>query len=218
VAASFIAAHRPRSDVLGEKSCGSTLTEVVHRFHYAAINDRCPAGGDTCPIEIPYNHSETEDMETLNATTHDARQDCVCTGHPSVEDATRGVLIVSNDMSDRQILGQVLASNPCPRYWISTIKEAVDWVTSNSARVVICDRNLPDGCWRELWQVLRLRPSPPIFIVSADWTDVRLWAEVLNLGAYDILVKPYRKDEVSRILRHAMGRSRALLEARSWPS
>jgi hypothetical protein len=42
-----------------------------------------------------------------------------------------------------------------------------------------------------------------VFIVSAAWTDARLWAEVLNLGAYDVLVKPYQQSEVSRILQHA---------------
>jgi DNA-binding response OmpR family regulator len=64
---------------------------------------------------------------------------------------------------------------------------------------------LPDGDWQELWEHVRRRPDPPLFIVSAPWTDARLWAEVLNLGAYDVLVKPYEPFEVARILQHACG-------------
>jgi DNA-binding response OmpR family regulator len=83
------------------------------------------------------------------------------------------------------------------------VHEAAEWLSSNSARVVICDDRLPDGDWRAVWKEVRGRPDPPVFIVSAGWTDARLWAEVLNVGAYDVLVKPYEKSEVSRILQHA---------------
>ena len=68
---------------------------------------------------------------------------------------------------------------------------------------MICDDQLSDGRWQDLWEVLRWTPVPPVFIVSAYRADERLWAEVLNLGAYDVLAKPYRGAEVTRVLEQA---------------
>jgi two-component system, OmpR family, response regulator CpxR len=98
------------------------------------------------------------------------------------------------------VLTEVLMTHALPQYWKSSVQEAADWLSSNTARVIICDDSLPDGDWRDLWQQVHDWPEPPVFVVSAGWTDARLWGEVLNVGAYDVLVKPYRKNEVSRIL------------------
>jgi DNA-binding response OmpR family regulator len=141
-------------------------------------------------------------MGTANATAT-TWPDRACHSHPSVEDAAKLVLIVSSGAQDRQLLAQLLSSHACPRYWTSTVDEAAEWLSSNNARMVICDDSLPDGDWRAVWEEVRGRPHPPVFIVSASWSDARLWAEVLNVGAYDVLVKPYEKSEVSRILQHA---------------
>ena len=36
--------------------------------------------------------------------------------------------------------------------------------------------------------------------VASDRADERLWAEVLNYGAYDVLAKPFQPAEVLRIV------------------
>jgi len=41
---------------------------------------------------------------------------------------------------------------------------------------------------------------PPMLIVASRTADEYLWAEALNLGAYDVLSKPYRAAEVVRVL------------------
>jgi DNA-binding response OmpR family regulator len=142
-------------------------------------------------------------MGTANAATTLREHHHACVSHLSVEDSAKLVLIVSSAAQDRQMLARALGSHACPRYWTSTLREAAEWLSSNCARVVICDDRLPDGRWQQLWEYVRRRPDPPVFIVSAPWTDARLWAEVLNLGAYDVLVKPYEQREVSRVLQHA---------------
>jgi len=45
----------------------------------------------------------------------------------------------------------------------------------------------------------RLRDQPEL-IVTSRLADDRLWAEALNLGAYDVLAKPFNRDEVLRSL------------------
>jgi DNA-binding response OmpR family regulator len=121
----------------------------------------------------------------------------------SVEDSANRVLVVSSAPEDRGALAQLLVSHPYPQHWTSSVAEAAEWLRRMSARVVICDDQLSDGRWQDLWEVLRWTPIPPVFIVSAYWADERLWAEVLNMGAYDVLAKPYRSAEVARILDQA---------------
>jgi DNA-binding response OmpR family regulator len=74
-------------------------------------------------------------------------------------------------------------------------------------RVVVCERDLPDGCWKEILELTFSLPHPPPVIVTARLADEYLWAEVLNLGGYDVLSKPFNKQEVSRTVRLAWDRS-----------
>jgi FixJ family two-component response regulator len=43
-------------------------------------------------------------------------------------------------------------------------------------------------------------PAPPLLVVTSKNADDALWAEALNLGAYDVLSKPFDKTEVMRII------------------
>lgn len=63
--------------------------------------------------------------------------------------------------------------------------------------VVLCDS---DSGWREVLDEFRSIPHPPALIVTSRMADDRLWSEALNLGAYDVLAKPYQPDEVLRVL------------------
>jgi CheY-like chemotaxis protein len=64
--------------------------------------------------------------------------------------------------------------------------------------VTACD--LAPGCWRDLCEKISLLPDPPILIVASRLADDRLWAEALNVGAYDVLSKPFEAREVMHVL------------------
>ena len=66
--------------------------------------------------------------------------------------------------------------------------------------VIVCERRLPDGNWLDLLGQISLLPSPPRLIVTAANADEALWTEVLNMGGYDVLMKPLDGDEVRRVL------------------
>jgi DNA-binding NtrC family response regulator len=68
----------------------------------------------------------------------------------------------------------------------------------DSAGVVIAARRLPDASWKDVLQVVQGRSVPLPLIVAARVADERLWAEVLNLGAYDLLSTPFEPLEVRR--------------------
>ena len=68
--------------------------------------------------------------------------------------------------------------------------------------VVLCEDFRP-GAWRELLVHTALLPDPPSIIVASRLADECLWAEALNLGAYDVLAKPFDIAELTRSLRLA---------------
>jgi len=64
--------------------------------------------------------------------------------------------------------------------------------------VVICERDLAPGTWVDMLEELRLLEDAPPLIVASRVADERLWAEALNLGAYDVLAKPFQRKELVR--------------------
>jgi DNA-binding NtrC family response regulator len=83
--------------------------------------------------------------------------------------------------------------------------------------IVMCDSEIKPGTWGEMLEHISLLPDPPLSIVTSRLADERLWAEALNLGAWDVLAKPFATDEVIRIVsiawqhwqdRHGVYRSR----------
>ena len=66
--------------------------------------------------------------------------------------------------------------------------------------IVICQEDLLPGTWREMLEHIALLDDPPLLIVTSRLADDRLWDEALNLGAYDVLAKPFDAREVVRIV------------------
>jgi DNA-binding response OmpR family regulator len=77
---------------------------------------------------------------------------------------------------------------------------AFRFLSNTSVATVIADDILPDGDWRVVLAHTLSRSDPPKLIVASRLADERLWAEVLNLGGYDLLAKPFDADEVRRVV------------------
>ena len=68
---------------------------------------------------------------------------------------------------------------------------------SSRLGVVISESSLTgDYGWKDLLHSLQNMEDPPPLIVADRLADERLWAEVLNLGAYDLLTMPLDGREV----------------------
>jgi DNA-binding NtrC family response regulator len=64
--------------------------------------------------------------------------------------------------------------------------------------VIVCERDLSPGTWIDMLKEVELLPNVPSLIVTSRLADDRLWAEALNLGAYDVLAKPFERLELMR--------------------
>ena len=80
-----------------------------------------------------------------------------------------------------------------------TIAEALQMMRSAPVSVVLCESCLPDGSWKDLLTVLKESDSPPRLILVSAMPDDCLWAEALNLGAFDVLMKPLDHSELFRV-------------------
>ena len=99
----------------------------------------------------------------------------------------------------------------------ATVASALSMLWEMPIPIVMCDSEIKPGTWGEMLEHISLLPDPPLSIVTSRLADERLWAEALNLGAWDVLAKPFATDEVIRIVsiawqhwqdRHGVYRSR----------
>jgi DNA-binding NtrC family response regulator len=79
--------------------------------------------------------------------------------------------------------------------------------TQPSVHVVVTDAALPDGDWRRVLEIVK-QGSPNVeVIVRSRLGDPKLWLDVLEQGGYDVLVEPYHRVEVQRIVEAAAAKS-----------
>ena len=77
-----------------------------------------------------------------------------------------------------------------------TLRAAVGHLKHNAIPVVLCRPKLADGDWTAILHAASRLARPPYLIVWSRHADCSLRAEVLNLGAFDLLMKPFDPTEV----------------------
>ncbi len=114
-----------------------------------------------------------------------------------------GALVIGPLDPDLILLFRILSDEDWNFYWYRTCTDALEGLNKKPVSVVICDRALLDGTWKDVLERLHSLVRPPPLIVTATAAYERLWADVLNLGGFDVLVKPFDRDEVRRIVSSA---------------
>jgi len=129
----------------------------------------------------------------------------------SPEIATNGivpVLSISPMEEDHLLLKDILhrlhgtldPSRPLTVNSCATLAAALAALRERQFEVVVCERDLQPGSWKDVLEHLTILPDPPLLIVTSRLADERLWAEALNLGAYDVLAKPFDRAETARVM------------------
>jgi DNA-binding NtrC family response regulator len=125
------------------------------------------------------------------------------------------VLFVSPHTDDADRLSQMLSPLPLVFDHVPDLQQARDTFHRHGYRVILTEAGLPDGSWHDVLALSREAWPAADVIVTDLHADARFWAEALNLGAYDLLVKPFCESEVRRILTHACSRFEGSHTARS---
>jgi DNA-binding response OmpR family regulator len=111
-----------------------------------------------------------------------------------------GILLVSPFAEDHRSLAQIVAHSNWTLDACHDRAEALRILGERPISVIICERKLPDGDWKDLLAETRSLQIPPVVIVTARLADESLWAEVLDLHGFDVLAKPFASGEVLRIV------------------
>ena len=82
-------------------------------------------------------------------------------------------------------------------------RRATECLKRHRIQVVIVKSDMPDWSWQEVLNHLRGLAHPPLLIVTSRTADEYLWAEVLNIGGWDVLSQPFERDEVVRVVASA---------------
>jgi len=111
------------------------------------------------------------------------------------------VLAIFPCAEDRLSLDRILGCTQWKMRFTQTFAEARTALRASSVGAVISEGHFPDGlCWKDLLREIQEMGSAPPLIVADRLADEGLWAEVLNMGGYDLLVKPFDAAEVIHVL------------------
>lgn len=121
-------------------------------------------------------------------------------GNRAAAGAAGSILSISPAAEDHAALRRILQPSLRQVMEAESCETAFRLCATNPVAAVIANDVLPDGDWKRVLMHLLSRPDPPKLIVASRLADDRLWAEVLNLGGYDLLIKPFDAEEVRRVV------------------
>ena len=111
------------------------------------------------------------------------------------------ILAALTHESDRKSLEKIVKDANWSVEFAENYDDLARALVVGSFDVVISEADLGDGRdWKCVLDVTQsMRVQVPL-IVTDRLGEERLWAEILNLGAYDLLLQPFNSTEVFRIV------------------
>ena len=127
-------------------------------------------------------------------------------------------LLISPAERDPEFLEKLFVEQGWTLFSARSLGSASILLRQENISVVLTERDLPAGSWRDVLEIASAVIRAPLVIVTSLHADEQLWAEALNLGAHDVLAKPFNQSEIVRVfnsawIRHS-GAFRLLANAR----
>ncbi len=110
------------------------------------------------------------------------------------------VLAIGQSNEFRTALLDIFSRSKWDIQFAQSLREARSLLYDEHFSVVLCEYELTDGKWVDALNEIEMSGRNPRLIVAASNADEALWAEVLNLGGYDVLEMPFQSQEVIRVL------------------
>lgn len=90
--------------------------------------------------------------------------------------------------------------------------EARELFTKGQLSAVLCEACTAGGenIWERVFEIISRTKSKPPLIVCSRHADHKLWADVLQVGAHDVLEMPFVEEEVTRVVGNAADRHSSL--------
>ena len=120
------------------------------------------------------------------------------------QNCVSALLVGDFDVTDRLTLRDVFQKLGWRLLEAWDRKRAMLQLDCDDVQVVLIESDLPSGAWKTLLDDLQRRGHTTQVVVTSRTADNGLWAEILNLGGYDLLLsQPLRRDELERVVASA---------------
>ncbi len=116
--------------------------------------------------------------------------------------SSRSVLVVAPEFSDFAVLAADLTLSGVSPQRASTLDECLERQQQSPAEAVICDADSLD--WRVVLDALLQAGKTPVIFLTRR-ADERMWVQMLQAGAFDVMSKPYRLEELRWVVTSALG-------------
>jgi len=111
------------------------------------------------------------------------------------------ILSVSPLDADHLSLKTIIGVSTWILYKARDLVSALVLLQQHDIAVVLCERYLWPGSYIDVLEYIYDQPNAPSLVVASRLADERLWA--LNLGAWDVLAKPFDRNELLRSVKSA---------------
>lgn len=115
-------------------------------------------------------------------------------------------LLIGEFDDDRPLVRELLHSIGWRFYEAHGRRRATVGLQQYPIRLVVAEAGFAPWPWQELLDYLRLLPHPAQLIVTSRTADEALWADVLNRGGFDVLPRPFDREELRRVVLSACRR------------
>jgi DNA-binding NtrC family response regulator len=112
----------------------------------------------------------------------------------------RKVLSISAAPEDHDSLRRILHDPGWSITRAFSCQQAIACLCRARMGVIVCDCHLSDGSWRDILSYVADLTEPSVVIVASRAAGEDLRAEVRALGGFEVLSKPFRADDVSRVV------------------
>lgn len=113
------------------------------------------------------------------------------------------VLVVDSEVSEREMVSGILASEGHLVFQAETADEAIQQLEERQPDVVLTDLKLPEKEGLALVEKVAGRPEPPEVVVLTASGSIETAVKAMRRGAYDYLNKPVEKDELLLVVERA---------------
>ena len=122
------------------------------------------------------------------------------------------IVLASTHAGDRKTLGSLLTGSPWELIAVANVEETVRTLHRVSVPIVLCDENLDDQPWQATVRALIKARRKTSVTVLTDAGGPGLWTDLARRGGFDLLVRPFERDQVYATLMCAYAQCRM-----SWP-
>ena len=117
-------------------------------------------------------------------------------------DLGRPVLVVCSDPECWNMLLGVIKDYGLEASAAANIRQARTHLQQPDLSLVLCESNLPDGSFRDLFDASACRTSPLRFVVLVR--DEEDYSEAMRLGAFEAIPTPCRRSDIQWTMIHAL--------------